>query len=40
MITKAGALGLLQIEGAAVLVGLLLLPASSRRSFHDVPVKE
>lgn len=39
-ITKADALGLLQIVGASVIVGLLLVPASSRRWFHDLPAGE
>ncbi|GHJ52232.1 hypothetical protein Nm8I071_15390 [Nonomuraea sp. TT08I-71] len=39
-ITKADALGLLQIAGAAVIVGLLLVPASSRRWFHDLPAED
>ncbi|MFC4144734.1 hypothetical protein ACFO0M_00525 [Micromonospora mangrovi] len=38
-ITKADASGLLQILGAAVIVGLLLVPASSRRWFHDLPAE-
>jgi hypothetical protein len=39
-ITRADALGLLQIVGASVIVGLLLLPASSRRWFQDLPAEE
>ncbi|MEG3635817.1 hypothetical protein [Micromonospora palythoicola] len=39
-ITTAGALGLLQIVGASVVVGLLLVPVSSRRWFHDLPARE
>ncbi|KAB1922273.1 hypothetical protein AB0J94_26000 [Micromonospora noduli] len=38
-ITEAGASGLLQIVAAAVIVGLLLVPASSRRWFHDLPAE-
>ncbi|MEU5946800.1 hypothetical protein ABZ793_14710 [Micromonospora sp. NPDC047465] len=38
-IAKADALGLLQIVGASVVVGLLLVPAS-RRWFHDRPAEE
>ncbi|WP_405099957.1 hypothetical protein [Micromonospora sp. NBC_01412] len=34
------ALGLLQIVVASFIVGLLLVPTSSRRWFHDLPVKE
>ncbi|MBM0227676.1 hypothetical protein [Micromonospora sp. ATA51] len=36
----ADASGLLQSVGASVVVGLLLVPASSRRWFHDLPVEE
>ncbi|WP_130330964.1 hypothetical protein [Micromonospora kangleipakensis] len=39
-ITKAEGSGLLQIVGASVVVGLLLVPASSRRWFHDLPAEE
>ncbi|MET8233049.1 hypothetical protein ABZS77_20505 [Micromonospora sp. NPDC005298] len=39
-ITRADAFGLLQIVGASVLVGLLLVPASSRRWFDDLPAEE
>ncbi|MBQ1049595.1 hypothetical protein KBX50_14115 [Micromonospora sp. C51] len=39
-IAKADVLGLLQIVGASAIVGLLLVPASSRRWFHDLPAKE
>ncbi|MFC4019595.1 hypothetical protein ACFOW4_16855 [Micromonospora sp. GCM10011542] len=38
-IAKADASGLLQIVGASVIVGLLLVPASSRRWFHDLPAE-
>ncbi|MEU1247727.1 hypothetical protein [Micromonospora arida] len=38
-ITEDGASGLLQVVGAAVIVGLLLVPASSRRWFHDLPAE-
>ncbi|MEU5942444.1 hypothetical protein ABZ807_25445 [Micromonospora sp. NPDC047548] len=38
--TGVDASGLLQIVGASVIVGLLLVPASSRRWFHDLPVEE
>ncbi|MER7589466.1 hypothetical protein ABTW72_18220 [Micromonospora sp. NPDC127501] len=38
-ITKADPLRLLQIVGASVIVGLLLVPASSRRWFHDLPAE-
>ncbi|RAO35778.1 hypothetical protein PSN13_02201 [Micromonospora saelicesensis] len=38
-ITDAGASGLLQIVAAAVIVGLLLVPASSRGWFHDLPAE-
>ncbi|TNH30231.1 hypothetical protein FHG89_08825 [Micromonospora orduensis] len=38
-ITQADASGLLQIVGASVIVGLLLVPASSRRWFHDLPAE-
>ncbi|GAA4565178.1 hypothetical protein GCM10023176_12620 [Micromonospora coerulea] len=40
MLAAADALGLLQIVGASVIVGLLLVPASSRQWFHDLPVEE
>ncbi|WP_320066550.1 hypothetical protein [Micromonospora sp. RTGN7] len=40
MIAKADALGLLEIVVASVIVGLLLVPASSRRWFHDLPAEE
>ncbi|MET8837761.1 hypothetical protein ABZV78_28125 [Micromonospora sp. NPDC004540] len=39
-ITKAEGSGLLQIVGASVIVGLLLVPASSRRWFHDLPAEK
>ncbi|WP_200211533.1 hypothetical protein [Micromonospora coerulea] len=40
MFARADALGLLQIVGASVIIGLLLVPASSRQWFHDLPVEE
>lgn len=40
MIGRADALGLLEIFGASVIVGLLLVPASSRRWFHDLPAEK
>ncbi|MEV0153004.1 hypothetical protein AB0H57_04585 [Micromonospora sp. NPDC050686] len=39
-ITRADASGLLQVVGASVVVGLLLVPASSRRWFHASPAEE
>lgn len=39
-ITKADASGLPQILGAAAIIGLLLVPASSRRWFHDLPAEQ
>ena len=39
-ITKADASGLLQIVGASAVAGLLLVPASSRRWFHELPAKK
>ncbi|MEU6025263.1 hypothetical protein [Micromonospora sp. NPDC047134] len=39
-ITTADALGLLQIVGGSAIVGLLLVPAPSRRWFHDLPAEE
>ncbi|MER5702228.1 hypothetical protein ABT023_09770 [Micromonospora sp. NPDC002296] len=40
MIAGADALGLLEIVGASAIVGLLLVPVSSRRWFHDLPAEE
>ncbi|MFC0002831.1 hypothetical protein [Micromonospora siamensis] len=39
-ITKADPSGWLQIVAASAIVGLLLVPASSRRWFHDVPAEK
>ncbi|MFD6755489.1 MULTISPECIES: hypothetical protein [Micromonospora] len=39
-ITRTDVLGLLQMLGASALVGLLLVPASSRRWFDGLPAKE
>ncbi|MBY8871827.1 hypothetical protein K7640_08235 [Micromonospora sp. PLK6-60] len=39
-VSKADASGLLQILGACVVVGLLLVPAASRRWFHASPTED